>query len=569
VRSRGGLALLGVVALLVAGCGGLPIASGIRIERTVAPDTADQDAPDVHVLPPMPTAGSTPTDIVRGFLNAQADAENDYAIARDYLAPGTSWNTTGAVSVYAAAAYAIPAAQPRSTAVTSVAVTLMRTASLSASGVYAPQADQIADAFTLLLIRGQWRISAPPAGLQLTDGDLQRSYIPSTLWWLAPGTSLLVPEIRWLPADASGQQTELVRALLAGPSDTLARVVGTALPPGVTLEGSVSTNGPDVVVDLDQAAALLDAEQARLLLDQLALTLEPVSSGTGVRLEVGGQPVSIGNVPSELTFTAASAFDQDSPPVQAPTLALAAGRLIALSGTQSAPAAAALAGRALVSVVAAPTGGRTAAVVRVGTSEQVLVVDGDGVVQTVAGPGVYGMPSWSYTGTLIVPAGPDLLVLRPGVATPVRARYPGSIGTVTSARLARDGVRVLLVAGAAGASAAFVATLADSTGSPQLGAPVAVSTGLGTVLAAGWASSTTLALLVTPSGGAPELTQLNVDGSLGESVPLPAAVGTTGLTLAVAPGAGLLIGGGGLVEQLTGGSAWRPVAHASGAAAPS
>ncbi len=550
------------LVLLTAGCGGLPLASGVHVERTLVAGGSAGDAGTVRVLPPGPAAGASPADIVRGFLNAQADGEDDYGIARAYLAPTTSWDTDGPVTVYGSATYRAPV--PTAAAAT-VAVALSRTASLDTAGVYTARSDTVGNSFRLGRVGPEWRITALPAGLQLTNGDLQRSYQPATLWWFTPDQSLLVPEVRWLPTAVGGLQTQLVRALLRGPSAALAGAVRTAAPAGVSLDGSVSTSGSDIVVDLSQQAATLPSGQARLLLVQLARTLEQAPTADAVRLQVDGQPLPSVNAPQRLALSAAAAVDPDTPVTQSPPLALVDGRIEPLPTSTAAgvslPAAAvaALAGRSLLSVVPAPSGGALAAVVRAGAAEQLLVATADGALTAVGPPGTYAPPSWSLGGSLVAAGSSSLLVRRPGAAA-VSVPYPaGLVGPVIGGRLARDGVRVLLVAGPPGGHVAYLTTLTAGVRGLALSAAVPLSAGLGDVLSAGWQSAAELALLVSPPGGPLEVTEIAVDGSQAVSVPLPARVGNTGVTLSTASGAPVLVAGGGVVEQLTVDNAWRPV----------
>lgn len=588
---RPAVVVLALVGALAVGCGGLPLPAGVHVERTLSANGDDSGNGAVRVLPPLPAAGASPVQIVSGFLNAQVDSEDDYGIARQYLVPAATWSTAGAVTVYGAAAYpnaattatpspaassarptpphvrvfgAPTAPPPGAAAHATVAVHLARSASIDAAGVYTPLADRVTDTYSLEQVAGEWRIATPPAGLQLRAADLQRAFVPSMLWWFGPDRSTLVPEVRWLPSVIAGRQTQLVRALLAGPSPALARAVRTAAPAGVTLDGSVSAAGSDIVVDLSPGAAALTAASARQLLVQLAATLRQSATGDFVRLEVDGQPLPSSRAPQRLSLDAAADHDVDDRLPTSPSVALVGGRLTGVAGgALTGSAAAALRGRALAVAVPAPFGGAIAAVERAGGTERVLVAADSGEIRRVGPAGRYGTPSWAADGTLVVPTAGGLLVELPGAA-PVTVPVPGHPGEPTSVRIARDGIRLLVVAD----GTAYRSSLVRDPGPPSLGPLVPVSTGLGRVGSAVWTSASRLALLVRSPTGVPMLVQLQQDGALASQVPLPSAVGTAEVTLAGAAGSSLLVGGNGRIAQLTGDDTWQPLADGTALAAP-
>lgn len=520
----------------LAGCGGLPVGGGVQVIRPVA-GIADSAGQEIRVLPPPPAVGATPDAIVRGFLNAQADGQDDYAIAREYLAPGTTWVTSGPTLVYTQ--LTVPTANRPGQAVTLTA-SVGAAASISPDGTYQPQSGTVDQPYQLRRIGGEWRIAALPQGLTLTTGDLQRGFVPSLLWWFTPGFGRLVPEVRWLPQSTTGRQTQLVRALLAGPGPALAPVVRTAVPAGVTLEGSVAQQGATIVVDLSPQAAALSARQARSLLLQLAQTLDQVPTVTRVRLLVDGQPLSAVGVPQSVAIADTSTVSPDAFVPLVPPVAVTDGRIAALPGSGRLPAGAlaALRGHVVTHAVPAPDGSAIAA----DTPGGVLLAAADGSVRTVS-PDVAASLSWTLDGRLAV-GGPSGLLLVPAAGPAIAVAYPPDLaGQVTAAYVARDGVRVLLVA----RGAAYVAGISGG----QLAARVLLSAGLGTVEGATWQTSSTVALLVRPPGAPLQLTTMAVDGSQASSLALPAGFGSD-VTVTAGPGSPLLVGADGVVDKLSG-----------------
>ena len=82
-RSLGALAL----GVLLAGCGGVPrssdVVSGQRIED-------DPRIGLLQVIPDGPAQDAAAVDVVRGFLLAAASAEDDHAVAREFLDAGAA-----------------------------------------------------------------------------------------------------------------------------------------------------------------------------------------------------------------------------------------------------------------------------------------------------------------------------------------------------------------------------------------------------------------------------------------------------------------------------------------------
>lgn len=542
VTAVSALMLLGLAA-----CGGLPTSSTVKLVRPVA-GAADSGGPEVRVLPPLPATGAAPDAIVRGFLNAQADGEDDYAIAREYLAPGATWSTGGTVLVYSA--LSVPTTDRPGSTVT-VAASVSVTARIGEDGTYLPQQGATPQAYQLHKVGGEWRIASLPQGLTITAADLQRGYVPSTLWWFAPGFGRLVPEIRWLPESPTGRQTQLVRALLGGPGPALAPVVRTAAPSGVSLEGSVSEQGDAVVVDLSKQAVTLTVVQARELLLQLAQTLEQVPTATHVRLLVDGQPLPAVGDPQQISMTAVTAYNPDTVAPSVPPVGISDGKVVALPGSGRLPAeaVAALAGHVVTHAVPAPDGAAIAA----DTAQGVLVATSEGTVRTVATDPTASL-SWTIDGVLAVSTSSELLLVPPTGAV-TRVPYPAPLaGRVTDARIARDGVRLLVVAG----ESAYVAGIAG----PAFGPVTTISPGLGAVLAGSWQTASTVALLTRTPGQPLQLTTLQIDGSQADGIPLPTGF-TVGVTLSSGPGSPLLVGSGDVVEQLTAADGWFRLVTAS------
>ena len=92
-----------VLVLLLSGCS-LPLPSGVKTAAGL-PAEQQPNGEVLQVQPPPPKPGQTPKEIVQGFLQAQASAEDSHAVARSFLtaALAQSWDDTAGVQVYLSA----------------------------------------------------------------------------------------------------------------------------------------------------------------------------------------------------------------------------------------------------------------------------------------------------------------------------------------------------------------------------------------------------------------------------------------------------------------------------------
>ncbi|NHB83721.1 hypothetical protein G7085_00740 [Tessaracoccus sp. HDW20] len=112
--------------------------------------------PGIDVAPEPPQAGVTPTRLVEGFLQAMADPEGDYAVARQYLTDeaNRTWDPHGAV-VYEGTV----TGDAGSGVLDGTAVGL-----LDPTGHYTAVAEKLGHDFGLTRQGDQWRIGLPPMG---------------------------------------------------------------------------------------------------------------------------------------------------------------------------------------------------------------------------------------------------------------------------------------------------------------------------------------------------------------------------------------------------------------------
>lgn len=276
------------LATLLGGCVSVPSTGPvIRGDQSSTRPTSQ-----VEIAAQPPAANSSPRAVVDGFLQAMAAYEPDYATARLYLAPSVrdAWQPTSGVTVYADG-HAVTESDGK------VTLSAPVTGRVDARGAFTPVKDQLTTDFGLQRgADGQWRISAPPQGLLVSQFVFDNFFQHPSLYWPEPGGQYLVPDPVSL---AQGRRTPstLVRALLAGPGDWIAPAVSSAIPAGTSLRSDVAVDSAGVAtVDLTGPIDTLDTAQRRLLAGQLTWTLAQLPTVTGVKVLHDGATYALGDL---------------------------------------------------------------------------------------------------------------------------------------------------------------------------------------------------------------------------------------------------------------------------------
>jgi len=295
------LAVLAVlaVALAVTGCVSIPNAGPV-LSYPVTEQTGGQNGQNLQFTAQPPGAGWMPQQIVSGFLIATAANQNQ--VAREYLAPDESshWNPALATTTYVyktrpnvlspVPSPTVPAPGPASAKKSApppsatVEVTGTIQAILSTKdGTYAvpsasgPNSSSGPEYFTLVKTGGQWRISAAPSVLLLTQTQFANDYDLRNLYFFDPTYHYLVPDPVYVPLQASASRltTRLVDYLKSPPADWLAEgATETAFPPAAKVTATLANNLATVTV----TGTISKAQRAQMA-SQLLWTL--VGSGQG------------------------------------------------------------------------------------------------------------------------------------------------------------------------------------------------------------------------------------------------------------------------------------------------
>ncbi|MGF7238119.1 MAG: GerMN domain-containing protein [Frankia sp.] len=458
------LAVIGMAAVVLAGCGGLPTPDGVRIDRKVDIGTNDYDPPDILRVPAQPAPGTGPGQLVEDFLEAASGQEDDPAVARDYLAPDTTWDPAAGTVVY----------QPDTTGSLTrfragpgpnrgtVAVTVHQIAVIEVDGAYRRSVRDTHLTFGVSRRPGgDWRVSSVPrgTGLVLTDTDVLRDFREATVYRVARGRDSFVPEAVELPVPRAALAGAIVRSMMGPPGDWLAPTVRTLLPTGTHLADAVTLVSGTVTVDLSQEATGLSDADRDLFAGQLAASMRSISVVTGVRLLLDGRRA----LPGDGTLDVTSYALPGTAPPDGTGVLVKDGRLVAGSGgggrsTDDRPegtlpgATAALAGERSLAAPALSADGRIAGLRITSAGADLVTARAGSAARIGYGPGPLSAPTWvpGIGAAVAVRGGPAKVVVVPARGPAVTAGLgpPGELpGPIWTIRASPDGARIVAIVG--------------------------------------------------------------------------------------------------------------------------
>lgn len=269
--------------VVAAGCSGIPTGGSVQQVR----DDDDLGQSTVRYAPAPPSPGATPQQVVSGYLDAMLAFPPSTGVAEQYLTQGAAerWNPAAATHVYRDPLVSSVREDRRDDGVR-VELTARGVLDLDARGRVEPAAGRERRSFGLQQVDGEWRISAPPEGLLVTEKFYTDYYRAFPVFFFDRSGERLAPSVVHLPA---GEQlpTSLVTALARGPSDPTAQL-RTYVPGLGDLRPSVPVDADGVAeVDLGPEAAQLSVADQGRLAAQLVWTLGQVRDVTGVRVTAG------------------------------------------------------------------------------------------------------------------------------------------------------------------------------------------------------------------------------------------------------------------------------------------
>jgi hypothetical protein len=248
------LAVLALLALVLAGCAGVPSSSAPQAIGTV-----DRPAPPSL---PKPTPGMDPDILLREFLKATADPANRHLAARQFLTESASraWDDAGSALLIDNVVFVETRGPDR----VSVNMRADILGSLSDVGVFETGEGALPDPGAIELVKtpGGWRIDRLPNGVFLDWQQFQSTYKRNTLYFADPTGKTVVPDPRYVAVSDSDQlATELVSKLIAGPRPEMNNTVRNLLGPPLKLRGPVTrADGGKTGVGRGYGGARIDLE---------------------------------------------------------------------------------------------------------------------------------------------------------------------------------------------------------------------------------------------------------------------------------------------------------------------
>ncbi len=465
--------------VMVAGCSGIPGSGPVQDVSRIA------DQPSAAV-PAGPVAGQPPADIVRGFvqatgrIGAPGPVGSTYGAAKQFLTKSAqaSWLSKPYPVVILSDQFRTDSAPTDSTAV-SISGTSRGSLDLDRA-FHAGNGTVYSHVVHLVREDGEWRITDPPDALLIRESDFADTFSSRTLYYLDAGRTNVVPDLRFLRAGGSQDDTlasSLVSLLLKGPAGVLKGAAQSQLAGGALRSNVVTDDAGITHVDL-QHIKLPTPAARRALAAQVVWTLYPDAQ---VAITVDGEPLeppsgvpagdSAGRLPADqavYSLKSVLSFSPDRVPGTGaaqsdPYYIDESGAIRSLLDNQ--PMWGRVGNRSVrvLSAAMSAATGTLAAVSRTSDGAQELLIGRPLEKQQAVSAlkaGTLTLPSFSRTGdeVWVVQNGgtkPEIYristaqaVSGPASRAKVGAAQLAGRGPVTALALAPDGVRVAIVAGA-------------------------------------------------------------------------------------------------------------------------
>jgi hypothetical protein len=503
--TRALVATLGALALVLSACTEIPRFGPVN---SVDFEQID-DTVDVDFLPPGPSVGATQEEILLGFIAAGTAAQNNYRVARSYLAQEMTdeWNPNQVVLIRAGEG------QVQLVDDQTLQYSVPVLASVDESGRYdQAQAIGFQDlVFGFVEENGEWRISDAPPGIVLTEAAFREAFGNFRLYYFSADYREVVPDSRWF-ATRGEVMSNIVRGLIDAPTFWLDQgATVTAFPPGLRLVlPPVVVNG-QALVDVTSVMLETDELQRQRVLQQLTLSLQQVPGVASVEISVGQIPLSI-DLPTEDLVSLSLGRDARAMVVRGREFGyVQGGQIERIEGVSDQVGA-----LRPSEVFFAPTRREVAAVtdagvwrVGEGLSPSEPIDNREDLVRPIIdGCGML----WSATTTL----GPEALLVFPETGEPedVAVELPGD-STLVTIELARDNTRVAFVVQTeTGVRVLLAAIERDEMCFPQrLGDFVELAQLTGQAVDAAWVDEQNIAV-VTRQGSVGEAVLVDVSGRI-------------------------------------------------------
>ncbi|WP_327429187.1 LpqB family beta-propeller domain-containing protein [Streptomyces sp. NBC_01236] len=539
-------AYVGCGALLLAGCASMPDSGDLRdVESTPRQDSQVR----VFAMPPRENASSA--EIVQGFLEALTSDDPQYETARKYLTASArkTWDPDASTTVLADAPDPEPAHAGTGEDTDEGFLYRLsggKVATVDAQHAYAPDDGSYNRTVHLTRLKNskQWRIDGLPQGVVMGKSDFQRNYVSVNKYYYASNVTSGTGAPLGTVADPVyvreqvDPMTQIVRALLKGPTRWLDPVVTSSFPSGTELKKGVESLSPDdrnrVTVPLNRKADHVGRSQCTKMAAQLLFTFQDLTPTGVVEVELqksdGSQLCVVTDVQAKSIASHGTgqrpeyqyfiddrqrlvrmpSANSDKKPESVPG-ALGEGdkklRSAAVSRDESSAAGVSADGSSLY-VGSLVSGGSL--------GEAVLHSQGKTADDRLT------TPSWDAQGDLWVAdrdlKNPRLLLLQKGAGEPLVVQTPNLDGRVEAVRVAADGVRIALIVEKDGESSLQIGRIVRDSQAGERPAvsiiePRSVAPQLEEVTAMSWAGDNRLVVVGSEKGGVQQMRYVQVDGS--------------------------------------------------------
>lgn len=512
----------GATALVLAACASIPVSGPVESGRPIEEDRAQ----GVRYYPAPPFDGASREEVVQGFLDAGTGAQNDFAVAREYLDSeiAAEWNPTGQVLIIEGQV----AMKTETDRVVSVSVQVR--GRVDARGNYresvAPTPETLR--FEVDQIDGEWRITDAPNTIVLVRQYFNDLFKARTLYFFGSELRYLTPDVRWFLANGDAASRS-VRELLVGPGEWLAvgGAVRSAFPDGVALRQPVRVEGGTAIVDLTDAASTASPDALRLMRLQLEETLLPITDATSVEVRVNEAKLDVSMPPADEVVRAPDVNSSPMVSQRGSIGYLTGGELSLPSGTEQVVAAV----DRLQPIRGAISASRGTIVLLNSEGTWSMAFDDQYPTLVDDRPGQVepALDNWDWVWTQST-AEPGLYVSRVSAYGLTEVPLPAEIREdFVSHQVSRDGTRLAVIYRSEGRiKLAVMAVVRDATRPVALGPPLIVDMPGTTAIDVAWADSNTVAMLVGGDDGSVDVRVYRVGGELTTLGPIQDAMQVAG-----------------------------------------
>ncbi|WP_144763719.1 GerMN domain-containing protein [Curtobacterium sp. 9128] len=280
-------ALAAVALVALTACAAIPTGGPVRSGQSLKGDSLS----GVDFRPSGPQDGQDQATVLEKFIDAATGAQDNYAIAREFLSDSFSqkWNPRQGVTIRQGDG------DVERVGARELTYTLTSTATVDSDGEYTAAVRPTSSTLTFQFTKegGQWRIKYAPDGIILSPVSFEQVFQAHALYFYDPTYRYLVPDERWFLARSS-TSTRIASALLAGPAGWMKGAVLSSFPEGTQLSlNAVTVDNGTAQVDLSSDALGSSTVDKVRMREQLTRSLASVATISSVDLTIEGATVSV------------------------------------------------------------------------------------------------------------------------------------------------------------------------------------------------------------------------------------------------------------------------------------